>query len=56
MVAVGRPELDLESGEGIDRAIAAVKPSAIVNAAASNTAYACTVNTNQFQGVPLKVP
>jgi dTDP-4-dehydrorhamnose reductase len=34
MVAVGRPELDLESGEGIDRAIAAVKPSAIVNAAA----------------------
>ena len=34
MVAVGRPELDLESGEGIDRVIAAVGPSAIVNAAA----------------------
>jgi dTDP-4-dehydrorhamnose reductase len=34
MVAVGRPELDLESGEGIDRVIAAVEPSAIVNAAA----------------------
>jgi dTDP-4-dehydrorhamnose reductase len=34
MVAVGRPELDLESGEGIDRAIAEVEPSAIVNAAA----------------------
>jgi dTDP-4-dehydrorhamnose reductase len=34
MVAVGRPELDLESGEGIDRAIAEAEPSAIVNAAA----------------------
>jgi dTDP-4-dehydrorhamnose reductase len=34
MVAVGRPELDIESGEGIDRAIAELKPSAIVNAAA----------------------
>jgi dTDP-4-dehydrorhamnose reductase len=34
MVTVGRPELDLESGEGIDRAIAEVEPSAIVNAAA----------------------
>jgi dTDP-4-dehydrorhamnose reductase len=34
MVAVGRPELDLESGEGIDRAIAEVEPLAIVNAAA----------------------
>ena len=34
MVAVGRPELDLESGEGIDRAIAEVEPSAIVNTAA----------------------
>ena len=34
MVAVGRPELDLESGEGIDRVMAAVEPSAIVNAAA----------------------
>jgi dTDP-4-dehydrorhamnose reductase len=34
MVAVGRPELDLENGEGIDRAMAAVGPSAIVNAAA----------------------
>jgi dTDP-4-dehydrorhamnose reductase len=34
IVAVGRPELDLESGEGIDRVMAAVGPSAIVNAAA----------------------
>jgi len=34
MVAVGRPELDLESGEGIDRVMAAVEPLAIVNAAA----------------------
>ena len=34
MVAVGRPELDIESGEGIDRAIAEVEPSVIINAAA----------------------
>jgi dTDP-4-dehydrorhamnose reductase len=34
MVAVGRPELDIESGEGIDRVIAELEPSAIVNAAA----------------------
>jgi dTDP-4-dehydrorhamnose reductase len=34
VVAVGRPELDIESGEGIDRAIAEVEPSVIVNAAA----------------------
>src|SRR3981081_156714 len=34
MVAVGRPELGLENGEGIDRVLAAVEPSAIVNAAA----------------------
>jgi dTDP-4-dehydrorhamnose reductase len=34
MVVVGRPELHLENGEGIDCAIAAVEPSAIVNAAA----------------------
>src|SRR5258708_35264278 len=34
MVAVGRPELDLENGQGIDRVLAAVEPSAIVNAAA----------------------
>ena len=34
MVAVGRPELDVENGEGIDRVTAAVGPSAIVNAAA----------------------
>ena len=34
MAAVGRPELDLENGEGIDRVLAAVEPSAIVNAAA----------------------
>ncbi len=34
LVAVGRPELDIESGEGIDRVIAEFEPSAIVNAAA----------------------
>jgi dTDP-4-dehydrorhamnose reductase len=34
MVVVGRPELDLESGEDIDRVMAAVDPLAIVNAAA----------------------
>jgi dTDP-4-dehydrorhamnose reductase len=34
VVAVGRPELDLESGDGIDRVVAAIKPAAIVNAAA----------------------
>jgi dTDP-4-dehydrorhamnose reductase len=34
IVAVGRPELDLENGGGIDRVMAAVEPSAIVNAAA----------------------
>jgi dTDP-4-dehydrorhamnose reductase len=34
IVAVGRPELDLENGEAIDRVMAAVEPSAIVNAAA----------------------
>src|SRR5205085_5528774 len=34
IVVVGRPELDLEKGEGIDRVMAAVEPSAIVNAAA----------------------
>ena len=34
MVAVGRPELNFENGEGIERMMAAVEPSAIVNAAA----------------------
>jgi dTDP-4-dehydrorhamnose reductase len=34
MVAVGRPELDIASGEGVDRVINEVRPSAIVNAAA----------------------
>jgi dTDP-4-dehydrorhamnose reductase len=34
LVAVGRPEMDLESGEGIDRVMDSVEPSAIVNAAA----------------------
>lgn len=34
MVAVGRPELDLDDEHGIDRVVAAVEPSAIVNAAA----------------------
>ena len=34
LVAISRPELNLENGEGIDRAVAAVEPSAIVNAAA----------------------
>lgn len=34
LVAISRPELNLENGEGIDRVMAAVEPSAIVNAAA----------------------
>ena len=34
LVAVGRPELDIEDRESIDRVIAAVEPSAIVNTAA----------------------
>jgi dTDP-4-dehydrorhamnose reductase len=34
LVAIGRRELNLENGEGIDRVMAAVEPSAIVNAAA----------------------
>jgi dTDP-4-dehydrorhamnose reductase len=34
MVTVGRPELNIENREGIDRVMAAVAPSAIVNAAA----------------------
>jgi dTDP-4-dehydrorhamnose reductase len=34
VMIAGRPELDLETGEGIDRIIAASEPSAIVNAAA----------------------
>jgi dTDP-4-dehydrorhamnose reductase len=34
VVAVGRPELDLESGDSVDRVMAAVEPSAIINAAA----------------------
>src|SRR3982074_3391003 len=34
VVAVGRPELGLENGEGIDRVMVMVEPSAIVNAAA----------------------
>ena len=34
VVALGRPELDLESGDRVDRVMAAVEPSAIINAAA----------------------
>jgi dTDP-4-dehydrorhamnose reductase len=34
LVAIGRPELNLEDAEGINRVIAAVRPSAIINAAA----------------------
>jgi dTDP-4-dehydrorhamnose reductase len=34
MVTVGRPDLDIENGEGIDRVMAAVEPSAFINAAA----------------------
>ena len=34
MTTAGRPEFDLESGEGIDRVTATVDPSAIINAAA----------------------
>lgn len=34
IVAIGRPELDLEYVEGIDRVVTAIEPAAIVNAAA----------------------
>lgn len=34
LVAIGRPELDLENREGIDKLIASIAPSAIINAAA----------------------
>lgn len=34
VVALGRPELDLEHREGIDKLIASIAPSAIINAAA----------------------
>ena len=34
IVAVGRPELDMENGESIDHAVRAVQPRAIINAAA----------------------
>jgi dTDP-4-dehydrorhamnose reductase len=34
MLAVGRPDLDLESGDGIERVLAATEPSAIINAGA----------------------
>lgn len=34
VVALGRPELDLENREGIDKLIASIAPSAIINAAA----------------------
>ena len=33
-VSLGRPELDLESRDGIDKLIASIAPSAIINAAA----------------------
>ncbi len=51
MVAVGRPELDLENGEGIDRVMAAVEPSAIVNAAAYTAvdrAFSTAVNVGRI--------
>ncbi|MBR0740732.1 dTDP-4-dehydrorhamnose reductase [Bradyrhizobium liaoningense] len=52
VVALGRPELDLESRAGIDKLIASIAPSAIINAAAytavdqaeSETAKAFSVN------------
>jgi dTDP-4-dehydrorhamnose reductase len=34
LVAMGRPELDLEDARSVERAARAVKPSAMVNAAA----------------------
>ena len=52
LVCLGRPDIDLESGAGIEETIAAIAPSAIINAAAytavdqaeSEPARACAIN------------
>ncbi|MDB5610863.1 MAG: dTDP-4-dehydrorhamnose reductase [Bradyrhizobium sp.] len=51
MVAVGRPELDLENGKGIDRVMAAVEPSAIVNAAAYTAVDAAEAEPERAFGI-----
>jgi dTDP-4-dehydrorhamnose reductase len=51
MVAVGRPELDLENGESIERVMAAVEPSAIVNAAAYTAVDAAEAEPQRAFGV-----
>jgi dTDP-4-dehydrorhamnose reductase len=51
MVAVGRPELDLGDGEGIDRVMATVDASAIINAAAYTAVDAAEAQPTQAFGV-----
>jgi dTDP-4-dehydrorhamnose reductase len=51
MVAAGRPKLDLENGAGIEREMAAVEPSAIVNAAAYTAVDAAEAELERAFGV-----
>jgi dTDP-4-dehydrorhamnose reductase len=51
IAAAGRPELDLENGEGIDRVMAALEPSAIVNAAAYTAVDAAEAEPERAFGI-----
>src|ERR1700751_1552638 len=51
IVAVGRPELDLEDGEGIDRVMATVDASSIINAAAYTAVDAAEAQPTRAFGV-----
>jgi dTDP-4-dehydrorhamnose reductase len=51
MATAGRPELDLESGEGIDRVTATVDPSAIINAAAYTAVDAAEAQPRRAFGI-----
>ena len=51
MAMAGRPELDLESGEGIDRVTATVDPSAIINVAAYTAVDAAEAQPGRAFGV-----
>jgi dTDP-4-dehydrorhamnose reductase len=51
MATAGRPELDLESGEGIDRVTATVDPSAIINAAAYTAVDAAEAQPGRAFGI-----
>jgi dTDP-4-dehydrorhamnose reductase len=51
MVTVGRPKLDLESGEGIDRVTSTVDPSAIINAAAYTAVDAAEAQPGRAFGI-----